>query len=233
MNNPITPDEPPTIGTDPTKQFEALTKLREKFEQHHIGKLPKPYSKDSQKGKCAVCDGFHALPALHVDFVGHAAVTDRLLDVDPFWSWEPLASDQHGLPLFDNGGGLWIRLTIAGVTRLGYGDAQGKRGGDAVKEAIGDAIRNAAMRFGVALDLWHKGDLHIETEQEPEAPVDEDPAVRARRDLSAVIKALGVKPAEAAKKFADDGHGALGASNDLAAIRALTAHYKAKLGGES
>jgi hypothetical protein len=54
---------------------------------------------------------------------------------------------------------LWIRLTICGVTRLGYGDSQGKRGGNAVKEAIGDALRNAGMRFGAALDLWHKGDF--------------------------------------------------------------------------
>src|SRR5690606_27582824 len=140
---------------------------------------------------------WHGLPAMHLDFVGHAAVTDRMLDVDPFWNWEPLACDQYGLPLFDNNGGLWIRLTIAGVTRLGYGDAQGKRGGDAVKEAIGDAIRNAAMRFGVALDLWHKGDLHPDTtdvQEEAEAPVDEDPAVRARRDLNAVIKTCGVTP---------------------------------------
>jgi hypothetical protein len=31
-----------------------------------------------------------------------------------------------------------------------------------MKEMIGDALRNAAMRFGAALDLWHKGDLHVE-----------------------------------------------------------------------
>jgi hypothetical protein len=35
-------------------------------------------------------------------------------------------------------------------------------GGDAMKERIGDALRNAAMRFGAALDLWHKGDLHVD-----------------------------------------------------------------------
>jgi hypothetical protein len=33
-----------------------------------------------------------------------------------------------------------------------------------MKEIIGDALRNAAMRFGAALDLWHKGDLHVETD---------------------------------------------------------------------
>ena len=41
-----------------------------------------------------------------------------------------------------------------------------KSGGDAMKEIIGDALRNAAMRFGAALDLWHKGELHPD---EPDA----------------------------------------------------------------
>jgi hypothetical protein len=31
-----------------------------------------------------------------------------------------------------------------------------------MKERIGDALRNAGMRFGAALDLWHKGDLHAD-----------------------------------------------------------------------
>jgi hypothetical protein len=58
---------------------------------------------------------------------------------------------------------------VCGVTRLGYGDAGEKKGCNAMKERIGDGLRNAAMRFGAALDLWHKGDLHgdIEPEQEP------------------------------------------------------------------
>ena len=136
-----------------------LAKLREPFEPGAIGKLPKPYRRDSQKGECRECGGYHGLPAMHLDYVGHAALTDRLLQVDPAWTWEPMATDQVGLPQFDNFGGLWIRLTICGVTRLGYGDAQGKTGANAMKEAIGDALRNAGMRFGAALDLWHKGDL--------------------------------------------------------------------------
>jgi hypothetical protein len=57
---------------------------------------------------------------------------------------------------------MWIKLTVCGVTRLGYGHAGDKEGGDAIKEIIGDALRNAAMRFGAALDLWHKGDLHMD-----------------------------------------------------------------------
>lgn len=113
--------------------------LREPFPPSAIGKLP--------RGN------------IMLDYVGHAATTDRLLSVDPTWVWEPVAFDEDGLPAFDGNGGLWIKLTVCGVTRYGYGDAGGKKGPLAVKEAIGDAIRNAAMRFGVALDLWAKEDI--------------------------------------------------------------------------
>jgi len=145
--------------------IEALQKLRAPFETHQISKLPKPKSKDAPKGRCDECGGYHGLPAVHLDYVGHAALTHRLLDVDPMWSWEPLAVDEKGLPLLDKDGGLWIKLTVCGVTRLGYGDAQGKTGPDAAKERIGDALRNAGMRFGAALDLWHKGVLEMEPER--------------------------------------------------------------------
>ena len=147
------------------ERIEALKKLREPFLPHQISKLPKPYKRDSTKGKCAECGGYHGLPAMHLDYVGHAALTDRLLDVDPLWTWEPLAFDSNGLPAMDKNGGMWGRLTICGVTRIGYGDAGDKAGGDAIKEIVGDFLRNAAMRFGAALDLWHKGDLHPEDEK--------------------------------------------------------------------
>ena len=151
---------------------DRLQMLRKAFEAHQISNLPKPYKKDSPKGKCPDCGGYHGLPAMHLDYVGHAALTDRLLDVDAAWSWEPLSLDERGLPALDRDGGLWIKLTVCGVTRLGYGDAQGKTGGDAMKERIGDALRNAAMRFGAALDLWHKGVLHLETEDDTPAVPD-------------------------------------------------------------
>jgi hypothetical protein len=117
--------------TDMTK--DAATSLRKPFPAASIGKLPKG--------------------GAMLDYVGHAAVTDRLLTVDPNWSWEPFAIGPDGLPALDAGRNLWIRLTICGVTRIGVGD------GKSAKECIGDAIRNAAMRFGVALDLWAKEDL--------------------------------------------------------------------------
>lgn len=124
------------------EKAEGFALLRKGFEAHQINHKPKG--------------------GVQLDFVGHAATTDRLLDVDPEWSWEPVAFGPDGLPLRDENGGLWIKLTVLGVTRFGYGDADGKTGGNGIKEAIGDGIRNAAMRFGVALDLWHKGDLHLD-----------------------------------------------------------------------
>lgn len=120
----------------------GLALMREHFQEHQISYLPKG--------------------GVKLAYVGHAALTDRLLEADPLWNWEFNAANADGSPVIDKDGGMWIKLTVCGVTRLGYGNAQGKTGGNAMKERIGDALRNAAMRFGAALDLWHKGDLHIE-----------------------------------------------------------------------
>lgn len=153
-----------------------LAKLREPFPANQVSKLPKETKAqiDARKAdrnqmvfNCAVCGGHHHGNAVHLDYVGHAALTDRLLDTDIEWTWEPLAFNEKGLPAFDENGGLWLKLTVCGVTRLGYGSADGKSGGDAKKEIIGDGLRNAAMRFGAALDLWHKGDLHADDAGEP------------------------------------------------------------------
>lgn len=143
----------------------GLELLREPFPANLISKLPKQAKwmtdrKDEYR-ECKECGGWHHPKAVHLDYVGHAALTSRLLDCDREWNWEPVATSETGAPKLDENGGMWIKLTVCGVTRLGYGHPDGKRGGDAVKEVIGDALRNAAMRFGAALDLWHKGDLHV------------------------------------------------------------------------
>lgn len=151
------------------KEITGLDLMRKEFLPNQISQLPKPTKKqtedvkaDYKKGvRCTICGTWHHPDVIHLSYVGHAALTDRLLDCDPAWSWEPLSLGTDGHPVIDKDGGMWIKLTVCGVTRLGYGDAQGKIGGDAMKERIGDALRNAAMRFGAALDLWHKGDLHI------------------------------------------------------------------------
>lgn len=156
---------------------EIAAKLREPFAAEKVGKLPRIWCgacRDAKgkvctqhrKSRCDECQNSITDAHLHLDYVGHADVTDRLLQVDPEWTWEPLAFTAEGLPAFGNGG-LWIRLTVAGTTRLGFGDAPGKAGGDAVKEVIGDAIRNAALRFGVGLDLWRKERPVEESEEKP------------------------------------------------------------------
>jgi len=148
----------------------GLALLREPFPAHQISKLPKPtkaqtdaVKADFKSGiRCKQCGAWHHKDVVHLDYVGHAALTDRLLDADPAWDWQPVAL-VNGLPAFDQSGGLWIKLRVCGVERLGYGHAAAKPGQDPgarEKEVIGDALRNAAMRFGAALDLWHKGDLH-------------------------------------------------------------------------
>ena len=156
-----------------TEKPTGLALLREPFPEHQISKLPKPTAQqtadvkaDFKKGiRCALCGAWHHKDVVHLDYVGHAALTDRLLDCDPAWGWEPVAMNEQGSPLLERDGGMWIRLTVCGVTRLGYGNPDGKTGGNAVKETIGDALRNAAMRFGAALDLWHKGDLHADEDE--------------------------------------------------------------------
>lgn len=154
----------------------GLDLLREPFPDHHVGKLPKPTAaqtkavKDDFKNgvRCQVCGGWHHPKVVHLDYVGHAPLTDRFLEADKEWSWEPLAFNDQGLPAYDSSGGLWIKLTICRVTRIGYGNAPAKgEVGNREKEVIGDALRNAGMRFGCALDLWHKGDLHLEEPEEP------------------------------------------------------------------
>lgn len=174
-------------------RFKALQLLREPFAAENIAKLPKvncwnctqaskqnkgATCNDHRKAKCNDCGNYITTGHIHLDYVGHAEATDRLLDADPEWTWEPMALTADGLPLFDNLGGMWIRLTVAGVTRLGYGSANGKTGPDAIKEVIGDAIRNSGMRFGLALDLWARTDLHADEREEPEPDPQERPAQR-------------------------------------------------------
>lgn len=158
------------IEVPETEKLTGLALLRAPFPPNQISKLPKETknqiearknNKSLMVWKCPECGGPHHKDAVHLDYVGHAALTDRLLECDPEWNWEPIVLP--GLP--NPGNGMWIKLTVCGVSRIGYGDAGSKTGGDAIKEVIGDALRNAAMRFGAALDLWHKGVLHaIEAE---------------------------------------------------------------------
>lgn len=186
--------------------------LREPFKPEHMGKLPKitcgrcrgsrtrpnpaKVCDEHVKSRCRECRNYITDAHMHLDYVGHAEVTDRLITVDPMWSWEPLAFDADGLPKFDQFGALWIRLTVSGKPMIGYGDAGTKSGPDAVKEVIGDAIRNAAMRLGVALDLW--GATFKAQEDDAEAEVRQSSPDVPEEDWENATSAIGrgVPPAE-------------------------------------
>ena len=163
----LAPFPPDAVAYRPVQACKACKDLKFKACPNHRWVKP-----------CPECHGSHSTGAVHLDYVGHADVTRRLLEVDPTWTWEPMAYTDQGLPLA-TADGLWIKLTVLGVTRLGFGDAGDKRGGDAIKEIIGDAIRNAAMRFGVAVDLWSKSDAALSRKQADQGDGETAPAPAA------------------------------------------------------
>lgn len=210
---------------------EALAILRREFAPAAIGKLPRITCKacrdargkvcdrqDHRKVDCAACGNWITSAHIHLDYVGHADVTDRLLEADPAWTWEPFAlSEEDGTPLISRNGSeltMWIRLTVCGVTRPGVGSVA-PDSFDVAKQLIGDALRNAAMRFGIALDLWTKHealDSTIALEDAPAAqsetpapPVEEPLAegmidtIHAKQELVAALTEAGAAaPKEAA-----------------------------------
>jgi hypothetical protein len=97
---------------------------------------------------------------IQLDYVSHAEITRILIQIDPLWDWEPVAFDDNGLPAFAVINGMAHmtgRLTIHGVTRIGVGSVQHNKP-DIIKELVSDFLRNAAMRFGIALSLWSKSE---------------------------------------------------------------------------
>src|SRR3990167_321267 len=248
---------------------EQAAKLREPFPAEMVGKLPRLTCKaclesrsrvcdEHSKSKCSNCHNFISTAHIDLDYVGHAATTDRLLAVDPEWTWTALGTDERGNPAIVSGLGepdepicLWINLTVCGVTRPGFGS------GKTAKIAIGDAIRNAAMRFGVALDLWAKEDLHASagepstsqpsretdpgTEGDPSSPA-ENPAEKARKAQAArsqkkatvtqiaKIDALIGKAAGARDKTEDEARTAI--ENDYGPIADLTMDKAVELAGK-
>jgi len=92
-------------------------------------------------------------------YLSHIWVRKAFQDADPDWWWEPMGYDDRGQPVLErdsqgNPVGLWGWLYILGTKMPGYGSCEpGKR--DAVKELIGDFLRNSGMRL-VGGSLWVK-----------------------------------------------------------------------------
>jgi hypothetical protein len=94
---------------------------------------------------------------IQLDFVGHADITRILIEIDPCWRWVPIGWDE-GRPVIhvENGmATMWGELTLLGQARLGVGSCRADKP-DLDKELVSDFLRNAAMRFGIALSLWTK-----------------------------------------------------------------------------
>jgi len=130
-----------------------------------------------------------------LDYVGHAEVTKILLEVDPLWSLEPVAFDEAGLPAREKIGtmiqaGFW--MTVLGHRRYCVGSVEDRKV-DIGKELVSDAIRNGAMRFGIALSLWSKE----EWGDQPAKPVKKAAAKKAPQSRQ--------KPPEAPQSDADTG----------------------------
>ena len=204
-----------------------LEELRAPFPDDAVGLKPVyigDYDFDEQSGtfvipkeaygRCGVCGKYHNLPAKHLKFVGHARITERLNDVDPEWDWTPMATDDDGVPII-KGGCLWIWLTVCGITRIGVGDARGNTGADAVKEMIGDAIRNAAMRFGCGLEMWFEAE-----DDEVAEPVSNDAPDGAMAPFVAIKRKNATKAqlslARELERLFERGHDAASFADELA-----------------
>lgn len=95
---------------------------------------------------------------IQLDYVGHAEITKILIEIDPLWDWRPLKIDDDGLPAYrvENGmAHMAGELTLLGHTRLAVGSAPHNKQ-DLLKELVSDFLRNASMRYGIALRLWSK-----------------------------------------------------------------------------
>lgn len=109
-----------------------------------------------------------------MSYISHGLVNERLNDADPGWSSKTVAVHTYTAP---DGvlhcAGVTIELTVGGVTRAESGGPQRQDGfANEIKNAFSDALKRAAMRFGVALGMWEtlvdaEGD-----EDYSDAPVD-------------------------------------------------------------
>lgn len=232
---------------------EALALLQREFAADEIELLPRyigPRDANKRptnpKQHCGICGGYHPEPSIHLSYVGHAGITMRLNEADPEWQWEPMGTNPDGTPAFSKDG-LWIWLTVLGKRLPAFGDADGKTGGNAVKEAIGDAIRNGAMRFGVGTYLWGKSEkakaqlargLQGTDEPPPSetAPTASDATLALLRDLREKLKVDDDKYAEQLARCGVDRDTALAQADAETLVSAYTnrlAERKASKGGEA
>lgn len=187
--------------------------------------------------KCAKCKTNVTEAHTCLDFVGHADVRARLCTVDPEWTWAPFEFPGTGSLIISDGHpvGLWIMLTIGGVSRPGYGSCD-KGKPEPIKELIGDALRNAGLSFGIAWKLWAKGERTSDEGDSAEGGQQQDareprgnaapsgrrqqaPASRGQAPAQAAAPAENTEPNPAEEEWVRDWHARLAGTDDSAGIR--------------
>jgi hypothetical protein len=96
---------------------------------------------------------------INLAYVSHADITRILIEVDPLWSWQPIewVNGRPAIHVENGTATMWGTLTLLGKSMIGVGSVRADKQ-DHEKEVVGDFLRNAAMRFGIALSLWSKQD---------------------------------------------------------------------------
>jgi hypothetical protein len=111
-----------------------------------------------------------------LSYVSHADVCRILIEVDPLWSWQPIEwiEGRPAIHVINGTATMWGTLTLLGKSMIGVGSVRADKQ-EYEKELVGDFLRNAAMRFGIALSLWSKQDWSDNT------TITSLPSVQAKR----------------------------------------------------
>lgn len=170
--------------------------LRAPFPPEQVGKLPKGKERDP-KSDCSVCGGYHGQGMFHLDYVGHAWITERLNAFGGDWRLRRVDG-----PNFPDDRLVWmeVELEIGGVVRSEVGCASlGKE--EWPKLLWSDALTRAAMRHGIGLSMWQKDTpVGVDREDRPRGAQGRPTAPRASGarstaqshdpDLAAVLEVL-------------------------------------------
>ena len=194
---------------------------------------------DHVRAKCKLCGQNITAAHMHLSYVGHAHLTQRLNEADPRWTWRPARDvpDEVMLAAIATGNAELLKMVLSAyppkiiemeiptsrgtatervmwgelvihddvgneIVMPGVGDAIGKAWGpNALKEMVGDLLRNAGMRRGAALNLW-MGEERDRAKAENRASADEPSGYAARAglfddDAKPAAKPRPRKPAEA------------------------------------
>jgi len=141
---------------------------------------------------------------INLAYVSHADITKILIEVDPSWSWQPIewVNGRPAIHVENGTATMWGTLTLLGKSMIGVGSVRADKQ-DHEKELVGDFLRNASMRFGIALSLWSKQDWSDNT------TITSLPAMQARRAEEAKPyvgnhPAKGVPSPKVVRDFVDD-----------------------------